>query len=79
MGSRIVLPVVVRNKAIAAGAAWWIDALAEIVAGLEHEWSITVGRPFDEGTEAFVAEAAMASGARRRRAACRRGPRRRTG
>jgi streptomycin 6-kinase len=62
VGSRIVLPVVVRNKAIAAGAAWWIDALAEIVAGLEHEWSITVGRPFDEGTEAFVAEAEMADG-----------------
>jgi streptomycin 6-kinase len=56
------VPVVVRNKAIAADAAWWIDALAEIVADLEQEWSITVGRPFDEGTEAFVAEAEMADG-----------------
>ncbi|HSL74212.1 MAG TPA: aminoglycoside phosphotransferase family protein [Ilumatobacteraceae bacterium] len=58
----MILPEVVRNKAVAAGAAWWIDALADIVAGLEQEWSITIGRPFDEGTEAFVAEAEMADG-----------------
>jgi streptomycin 6-kinase len=58
----MILPEVVRNKAVAAGAAWWIDALADIVAGLEQEWSITIGRSFDEGTEAFVAEAEMADG-----------------
>jgi len=59
----IELPVVVRNKAIAVGAAWWIDALPEIVAGLERDWSITVGTPFDEGTEAYVAGATTADGA----------------
>jgi streptomycin 6-kinase len=58
----IELPLVVRNKAIATGAEWWIDALPEIVAGLERDWSITVGTPFDEGTEAFVAEATTADG-----------------
>jgi streptomycin 6-kinase len=46
---------VVRNKAVAVGAAWWLDALPELVAGLERDWSITVGTTFDEGTEAFVA------------------------
>ena len=51
-----------RNKAAAAGAAWWIDALADIVAGLEQEWSITIGLQFNEGTEGFVAEAEMADG-----------------
>ena len=63
MTTPIELPVVVRNKAIAADAEWWIDALAEIVADLERDWSITVGTPFDEGTEAYVAEATTADGA----------------
>ncbi len=58
----IELPAVVRNKAIAAGAEWWIDALPEIVASLERDWSITVGAAFDEGTEAFVAGATMSDG-----------------
>ena len=58
----IELPAVVRNKAIAAGAEWWIDALPEIVASLERDWAITVGAAFDEGTEAFVAEATMSDG-----------------
>ncbi len=58
----IDLPVVVRNKAIAAGVEWWIDALPQIIASLERDWSITVGTPFVEGTEAFVAEATMADG-----------------
>ncbi len=51
------LPPVVRNKAQAVGAVWWIDELPQLVAGLEREWSITVGRIFDDATEAFVAEA----------------------
>ncbi len=62
MGVPIELPAVVRNKAVAAGVEWWIDALPGIVAGLERDWSITVGTPFDEGTEAFVAEATTADG-----------------
>jgi streptomycin 6-kinase len=52
---------VVRNKASAAGADWWVEALPELIATLEHEWSITVGRPYADATEAFVAEATGAS------------------
>ncbi len=58
----IELPEVVRNRAIAEGHANWIDELANIVRGLELDWSIEVGRSFDEGTEAFVAEARLADG-----------------
>lgn len=56
------VPAVVRNKALAAGAAQWIHDLPEIVATLEQDWSITVGRPYDGGTEAFVAEATLGDG-----------------
>lgn len=51
------VPAVVRNKALAVGATRWVDELPALVAGLEREWSITVGRPFGDATEAFVAEA----------------------
>ena len=53
----------VRNKACAAGAEWWIEALPELIAALEQEWSINVGRPYADATEAFVAEATLDSGA----------------
>lgn len=56
------LPEVVRNRAIAEGHADWIDNLTDIVRGLERDWSIRVGRTYDEGTEAFVADALMADG-----------------
>jgi streptomycin 6-kinase len=52
----VLLPEVVRNKALAAGAAAWLDELPALVATLEHDWGITVGRPFADATEAFVAE-----------------------
>lgn len=55
----IHLPAAVRNKAVTAGAAGWIDDLPTPVANLEYEWSIEVGRPLDGGTEAFVAEATL--------------------
>ena len=53
---------VVRNKAVNVGGAHWIDELPEIVASLEHDWGIEVGAQFDEGTEAFVANALLADG-----------------
>jgi len=62
MDGAIELSSVVRNKAIAVGAAHWIDELPEIVASLEHDWGIDVGAQFREGTEAFVAEALMTDG-----------------
>jgi streptomycin 6-kinase len=57
-----LVSAVVREKAKAAGAASWLDALPDIVADLEHDWSITVGRPYETSTEAFVAEAALHDG-----------------
>jgi streptomycin 6-kinase len=53
---------VLRSKAEAAGAAGWIGDLPAIIAGLEQDWSITVGRPYDSSTEAFVAQATLADG-----------------
>ncbi len=61
-GQQHVVPEVVRNKAVAAGAGWWLDELPELVASLEREWSIVVGRRFDDATEGFVAEAVLADG-----------------
>ena len=54
---------VVRNKAAAAGADWWIESLPDLIATLEQEWSITVGRPYTDATEALVVEANLANGA----------------
>jgi streptomycin 6-kinase len=58
----VQLSAVVRNRAVAEGRADWIDALADIVHGLERDWSIQVGRTYDEGTEALVADAVLADG-----------------
>jgi streptomycin 6-kinase len=58
------VPAVVREKALAVGAGVWLDALPQLVGSLEQEWEITVGRPFPEATEAFVAEASCADGTR---------------
>jgi streptomycin 6-kinase len=52
----------VRNKAHALGDAAWLDELPGLVAALEDEWRITVGRPYRDATEAFVAEATLADG-----------------
>jgi streptomycin 6-kinase len=56
------LPAVVRNKALAVGAAAWIDELPGLVGHLEREWQITVGRSYDASTEALVAEATRGDG-----------------
>jgi streptomycin 6-kinase len=58
----IDIPPVVRAKALAAGASAWLDGLAAVVADLERAWAIRVGRVFDGGTEALVAEAAFEDG-----------------
>jgi streptomycin 6-kinase len=51
------VPEVVRNKALAAGATAWLDGLPGLITDLERDWDITVGAPFPDATEAFVAEA----------------------
>ena len=53
----VEVPVIVRNKARAAGADDWIDSLPSLLAGLAADWSISIGPPYEGGSEAFVAEA----------------------
>jgi streptomycin 6-kinase len=57
VAQRLNVPEVVRNKALACGAARWLEDLPGLVAALEADWSIAVGRTYDDATEAFVAEA----------------------
>jgi len=59
----IDVPAVVRNKAVAAGATTWLRELPALVAGLERDWAITVGRSYGTGTEAYVADAVGEDGA----------------
>lgn len=56
------LSEVVRNRALAEGHLEWIESFPDIVRSLEHDWSIVVGRVYDEGTEAFVADAVLDNG-----------------
>jgi streptomycin 6-kinase len=53
---------VVREKALAAGAGQWLDDLPGLVEGLERDWSIRVGWPYPDSTEAFVARARLGDG-----------------
>ncbi|MGH2611087.1 MAG: aminoglycoside phosphotransferase family protein, partial [Tepidiformaceae bacterium] len=52
----------VRSHAIAGSHHEWLERLSELVDSLERDWSIDVGRSYDGGSEAFVAEATMADG-----------------
>ena len=58
------VPGVVREKALAVGAAAWLETLPELVRELEAEWQIAVGKAFPDSTEAFVAEATGVDGTR---------------
>lgn len=58
----VEVPEAVRNKALAVGAASWLDALPGLVSDLEREWSLAVGRAYTGGTEAFVADVALGDG-----------------
>jgi hypothetical protein len=53
------IPETVRRKALAVGAAQWLTALPALVSSLERDWSISVGRAYEDATEAFVAEAVV--------------------
>jgi len=56
------VPEVVRVTAVQAGADAWLAGLPELVAGLERDWGIAVGRAYADPTEAYVAEAVCADG-----------------
>jgi streptomycin 6-kinase len=58
----VEIPAAVRAKALAAGVTEWLAALPALVAQLEQDWSITVGRGYEDATEAFVAEATTGDG-----------------
>ncbi len=56
------VPEVVRKKALACGAGDWLEALPDLVAAIEEDWSLTVGQPHRDATEAFVAAAHLQDG-----------------
>jgi len=56
------VPEAVRKHAVAGGHQGWLEQLPALVAELEREWSITVGRSYDGGNEAFVADASLSDG-----------------
>ena len=56
------VPDVVANAAAACGAGGWLRDLPGLIAELEAEWPVSVGRPFPHSSEAFVAEASLADG-----------------
>lgn len=56
------VPEVVRNKALLAGAEGWLAGLSDLVADLEEEWGIAVGRPYADPTEAYITEATLSDG-----------------
>ena len=58
----VEVPATVRNKAIVAGSAAWLDELPFLIARFERDWDLEVGRPFHDATEAFVAEATLHDG-----------------
>ncbi|MEM7285234.1 MAG: aminoglycoside phosphotransferase family protein [Actinomycetota bacterium] len=58
----VLVPEVVRNKALATGDEAWLDGLDAMLADLADEWGLTTGASIEGGTEAVVLEATMRSG-----------------
>ncbi len=58
----IELPEVVRNKAIAVGADAWLRELPALVAEIEHDWQLRLGRVFPDASEALVAQVSLDNG-----------------
>ena len=50
----IEVPAVVRRKALAADAEQWLADLDDLVAAISQQWGLTLGRVFQDGTEALV-------------------------
>lgn len=60
--TKLEIPAVVREKALAVGARDWLEELPALIRSLEADWEITIGRAFRDATEAFVAEASCGDG-----------------
>jgi streptomycin 6-kinase len=58
----VEVPETVRAMVRAAGADGWLAGLPALVDRLEREWGITVGAPFEDATEAYVAAVTLADG-----------------
>jgi streptomycin 6-kinase len=58
----ISVPGPVRAKAESVGAGAWLTGLPDLIARLQRQWSVQVGRGYPDGTEAYVAEAVCADG-----------------
>ena len=58
----MIVPEVVRNKAVAVGAEDWLKALPTLVDELAERWRLRLGRVFDGATEALVLEATLPNG-----------------
>jgi streptomycin 6-kinase len=56
------VPSVVRAKAEAVGASGWLKTLPGLLTDIEGDWSLRVGAPFGDATEAYVAEVALEDG-----------------
>ena len=51
------IPPVVRRKALALGAADWLEALPTLVEDLAQAWALTLGHVYEDATEALVLDA----------------------
>ncbi|MEL6985885.1 MAG: aminoglycoside phosphotransferase family protein [Actinomycetota bacterium] len=60
----IEIPEVLANKARSLGAEAWLVDLAGAVADIERDWGLSVGSPYADGTEGWVAPAIDRSGHR---------------
>ena len=62
----IDIPELVRLGAMAKGKVGieWLNNLESLIAELEHEWDVSVGKVLAGGTDAFVAEAQTSNGER---------------
>lgn len=58
----IAVPDVVREKAVAAGAEAWLEALPDLLRVLQEEWEVTVGAVYSGATEALVTEVTRSDG-----------------
>jgi streptomycin 6-kinase len=56
------IPAEVLGKARVHGAEQWVSDLPDLIAGLELDWSIRVGRAYPGSTEALVTRATLADG-----------------
>lgn len=62
LAGMLAVPSAVEAKARAVGAHRWLSQLESTVASLERDWELSVGRVYQDASEALVAEATLADG-----------------